>query len=96
MAVSAFLGQVDIGLIPYKEFMTAISGTEFLQFYDPLAVPHFCSHHSGKLGGKRLWLDRHVNERKQIFRQQNAGFLTGQGGPYENGNLEAADPDSKG
>ena len=28
MAVSAFLGQVDIGLIPYKEFMTAISGTE--------------------------------------------------------------------
>lgn len=29
MAVSAFLGQVDIGLIPYKEFMTAISGTEF-------------------------------------------------------------------
>ena len=41
-------------------------------------------------------VDRHVNERKQIFRQQNAGFLTGQGGPYENGNLEAADPDSKG
>ena len=29
MTVSAFLGQVDIGLIPYKEFMTAISGTEF-------------------------------------------------------------------
>lgn len=29
MAVSAFLGQVDIGLIPYKEFMTAISCTEF-------------------------------------------------------------------
>ena len=29
MAVSAFLGQVDISLIPYKEFMTAISGTEF-------------------------------------------------------------------
>lgn len=29
MAVSAFLGQVDIGLIPHKEFMTAISCTEF-------------------------------------------------------------------
>lgn len=29
MAVSAFLGQVDICLIPYKEFMTAIAGTEF-------------------------------------------------------------------
>ena len=29
MAVSAFLGQVDIGLIPHKEFMTAISGTKF-------------------------------------------------------------------
>ena len=29
MAVSAFLGQVDLGLIPYKEFMTAISCTEF-------------------------------------------------------------------
>ena len=29
MAVSAFLGQVDIGLIPHKEFMTAIAGTEF-------------------------------------------------------------------
>lgn len=29
MPVSAFLGQVDICLIPYKEFMTAISGTEF-------------------------------------------------------------------
>ena len=28
-----------------------------VQFYDPLAVPHFCSHHSGKLGGKRLcWI----------------------------------------
>ena len=39
----------------------------------PLAVPHFCSHHSGKLGGKRLWLDRHVNS-KQYFRQQNASF----------------------
>ena len=32
-----------------------------VQFYDPLAVPHFCSYHSGKLGGKRLGLDRHVN-----------------------------------
>ena len=29
MAVSAFLGQIDIGLIPHKEFMTAISSTEF-------------------------------------------------------------------
>ena len=44
-----------------------------VQFYDPLAVPHFCSHHSGKLGGKCLWLDRHVNS-KQYFRQQNASF----------------------
>ena len=29
MAVSALLGQIDIGLIPHKEFMTAISSTKF-------------------------------------------------------------------
>ena len=31
-----------------------------------------------------------------IFAFAFAGFITGQGGLYENGNLEAADPDSKG
>ncbi len=41
MAVSAFLGQVDIGLIPYKEFMTAISGTEFGGIYLVTVTKHY-------------------------------------------------------
>ena len=41
MAVSAFLGQVDIGLIPYKEFMTAISGTEFGGVYLVTVTKHY-------------------------------------------------------
>ena len=41
MAVSAFLGQVDIGLIPYKEFMTAISGTEFGGIYLVTVTNHY-------------------------------------------------------